>query len=111
MSRNSSESKTSPHSWHSTNSVSSSRATTRTFGCLQRVFMLDVQERHFRAFSARFYPCRVACQAPLSQLFLTQMAPVRPILKARPTERSIHAETHEKGRLWSDGAQIPGRAP
>ncbi len=35
MSSNSLESKTSPHSWHSTYSTSSSRATTRTFGCLQ----------------------------------------------------------------------------
>src|SRR6185437_14478859 len=40
MSRNSSESKTSPQSWHSTNSMSSSRATTRTLGCLQSVSML-----------------------------------------------------------------------
>src|SRR5882724_1455283 len=34
MSLNSLDSKTSPHSWHSTNSASSSRATTRTRGCL-----------------------------------------------------------------------------
>ena len=34
MSTNSAESKTSPHVWHSTNSTSSSRATTRTWGCL-----------------------------------------------------------------------------
>ena len=32
--RTQAESKTSPHSWHSTNSASSSRATTRTWGCL-----------------------------------------------------------------------------
>src|SRR5208337_745921 len=37
MSRNSSESKTSPQSWHSTNSVSSCRETMRTLGCLQAV--------------------------------------------------------------------------
>src|ERR1035438_3224188 len=37
MSRNSSESKTSPQSWHSTYSVSSCRETTRTLGCLQAV--------------------------------------------------------------------------
>ena len=35
ISSNSDESKTSPHNWHSTNSASSSRATTRTWGCLQ----------------------------------------------------------------------------
>src|SRR2546423_759583 len=40
MSLNSLESKTSPHSWHSTNSASSSRATTRTRGCLQTCSML-----------------------------------------------------------------------
>src|SRR5215469_14807379 len=37
MSWNSSESKTSPHSRHSTNSASSCRETTRTLGCLQTV--------------------------------------------------------------------------
>ena len=37
MSRNSSESKISPHSRHSTNSVSSCRETTRTLGCLHAV--------------------------------------------------------------------------
>src|SRR5271157_220572 len=37
MSRNSSESKTSPQSWHSTYSVSSCRETMRTLGCLQAV--------------------------------------------------------------------------
>ena len=37
ISRNSSESKTSPQSWHSTYSVSSCRETTRTLGCLQTV--------------------------------------------------------------------------
>src|ERR1035437_8624033 len=34
MSTNSAASNTSPHNWHSTNSTSSSRATTRTCGCL-----------------------------------------------------------------------------
>jgi hypothetical protein len=37
ISRNSSESKISPHSRHSTNSVSSCRETIRTLGCLQAV--------------------------------------------------------------------------
>jgi hypothetical protein len=41
MSLNSSESKTSPHSRHSTNSMSSCRETMRTRGCLQTVAMVS----------------------------------------------------------------------
>src|SRR6185503_16974991 len=89
MSRNSSESKTSPHSWHSTNSVSSSRATTRTFGCLQRVSMLGVQERPFLGILGKI----VSLPARLSSTIVTDVphpvGPLRPILEARPTERSI----------------------
>src|SRR5437016_6277424 len=47
MSLNSLESKTSPHSWHSTNSASSSRATMRTRGCLQTFFIAVVSEDFF----------------------------------------------------------------
>src|SRR2546423_11938992 len=47
MSLNSLESKTSPHSWHSTNSASSSRATTRTRGCLQSFSISVVSEGRF----------------------------------------------------------------
>src|SRR5205807_2188427 len=47
MSLNSLESKTSPHSWHSTNSASSSRATTRTRGCRQSFCISVVLEDCF----------------------------------------------------------------
>src|SRR5579875_739564 len=45
ISRNSPESKTSPQSRHSTYSASSSRATMRTLGCLQTVFMGESHSR------------------------------------------------------------------
>src|SRR6185437_3084981 len=68
MSRNSSESKTSPQSWHSTNSMSSSRATTRTLGCLQSVSMLAAWGiAEIPAFSARLYLPHPFCQGGKSR--------------------------------------------
>ena len=61
MSWNSSESKTSPHSRHSTNSASSCRETIRTLGCLQTVaiaFKFDRYSAGFPLLHYRAIPCQ-----------------------------------------------------
>src|SRR5271163_3707403 len=126
MSRNSSESKTSPHSRHSTNSVSSCRETIRTLGCLQMVAI-----SYGRCRSGLFPQ---DCSGPVNNL--KRIFVNLPCLEGFPTETGNggghslkadrngrilntdrtsrifpHAQADQKGGLRVDGAQVPCRAP
>src|ERR1039458_6036306 len=81
ISRNSSESKTSPQSRHSTNSVSSCRETIRTLGCLQAVAIaLGVGEvkYSFRQIVAVFTAIEngYLLKLPIQDLFFKRAAPI-----------------------------------
>src|SRR5271157_3752404 len=127
MSRNSSESKTSPQSWHSTNSVSSCRETMRTLGCLQAVAI----GRGFDGKKVLFKPNCIGILPILKTIsdesfysfvfFIKRKGEFQAgacnsdingrILNTDRSSRIFNAQIDQKSGLRADGAQVPGRAP